>query len=356
MICKRCKSATAIISLPSHNTGFCENCFRDFFSAQVARGIETGKLFTHEDRILVALSGGKDSLSLMLELSRQGYDVTGLHIDLGIPGSSEIVRGVIERFCGKHGFKLIVKEMAKEGLAIPLVKQRLKRPICSACGKIKRHYFNKTALEEGFTALATGHNLDDEIARLFSNTLRWDVGYLSDQGPRLDGEDGFARKVKPFWRLTEFETATYAFLEEIEHHHTPCPYSAGASFTYYKGLWNQLEEEMPGRKLSFYVDFLKRGRSAFAGLERTEGDALAPCTRLRLPDILRGVRRLPHPGSRPRKGKSRDWEGERPLLQKGPPLSPKTFGLIESLFPVFRKVKAGGADRVRKNILRANQF
>ena len=39
-----------------------------------------------------------------------------------------------------------------------------------------------------------------------------------------------------------------------------------------------------------------------------------------------------------------------------PPLSPKTFGLIESLFPVFRKVKAGGADRVRKNILRANQF
>ena len=120
--------------------------------------------------------------------------------------------------------------------------------------------------------------LNDEIARLFSNTLRWDVGYLSDQGPRLDGEDGFARKVKPFWRLTEFETATYAFLEEIEHHHTPCPYSAGASFTYYKGLWNQLEEEMPGRKLSFYVDFLKRGRSAFAGLERTEGDALAPCT------------------------------------------------------------------------------
>ena len=112
----------------------------------------------------------------------------------------------------------------------------------------------------------------------FSNTLRWDVGYLSDQGPRLDGEDGFARKVKPFWRLTEFETATYAFLEGIEHHHTPCPYSAGASFTYYKGLWNQLEEEMPGRKLSFYVDFLKRGRSAFAGLERTEGDALAPCT------------------------------------------------------------------------------
>ena len=55
------------------------------------------------------------------------------------------------------------------------------------------------------------------------------------------------------------------------------------------------------------------------------------------------------------------WVG-RPFLEKGPLplpnplLSPKAFGLIESLFPVFRKVKAGGADRVRKNILRANQF
>ena len=348
MICKRRKSATAIISLPSHNTGFCENCFRDFFSAQVARGIETGKLFTHEDRILVALSGGKDSLSLMLELSRQGYDVTGLHIDLGIPGSSEIVRGVIERFCGKHGFKLIVKEMAKEGLAIPLVKQRLKRPICSACGKIKRHYFNKTALEEGFTALATGHNLDDEIARLFSNTLRWDVGYLSDQGPRLDGEDGFARKVKPFWRLTEFETATYAFLEEIEHHHTPCPYQRRRELHVPKGLWNQLEEEMPGRKLSFYVDFLKRGRSAFAGLERTEGDALAPApsAATRHPP---GVRRLPHPGSLSRK---RVELGERPFLEKGPlppkPPSPQRLLALSNPSSGFSEGEGRGADRVRK--------
>lgn len=277
MKCRRCKNATAIVSLPSHNTGFCEACFREFFSNQVARGIATEQLFTHEDRILVALSGGKDSLSLMLELSRQGYDVTGLHIDLGIPGSSETTRKVVERFCNRHHFRLIVREMEKEGLAIPLVKERLKRPICSACGKIKRHFFNQTALEGGFTALATGHNLDDEVARLFSNTLRWDIGYLSDQGPRLDGEDGFARKVKPFWRLSEYETATYAFLEDIEHHYAPCPYSAGASFTYYKGLWNQLEEAMPGRKLSFYIGFLQQGREPFARMEKKEGDVLAPC-------------------------------------------------------------------------------
>ena len=280
MKCKRCQS-TAAVALPSHHAGFCPTCFLEFFSRQVERGIASQQLFTHDDRILVALSGGKDSLSLMLELSRLGYNVTGLHIDLGIPDSSPKARGVVERFCTRHNLRLIVCDMASEGLAIPLVKERIKRPVCSACGKIKRHFFNKTALEGGFTALATGHNLDDEVARLFSNTLRWDVSYLSDQGPCLresDDEGGFVRKVKPFWRLSEFEVANYAFLMDIEHHHAPCPYSGGATFTFYKHLLYELEEKMPGRKLAFYLDFLSKGRPAFAQYERELGVEVAPCS------------------------------------------------------------------------------
>lgn len=294
MKCKICKE-TAVVALRSHNAAFCAECYKDFFARQVERGIESQKLFTREEKILVALSGGKDSLALMLELSRQGYNVTGLHIDLGIPGSSPAARGVVERFCARHGLKLMVKEMAAEGLAIPDVKERLRRPVCSACGKIKRHFFNKAALDGGFDALATGHNLDDEAARLFSNTLRWDTAYLSDQGPRLDGEDGFARKVKPLWRLTEFETANYAFLMGIEHHYAPCPYSPGASFTTLKGLLQRLEAAMPGRKLDFYQGFLKRGRPVFARREEEEGLELAPCESCGYPtssDDLCGVCRI----------------------------------------------------------------
>ena len=282
MKCKRCKE-TAVVALPSHHTGFCAECFLLFFTRQVERGIKERKLFTHDDRILVALSGGKDSLGLMLELSRLGYDVTGLHIDLAIPGSSPAARGVVERFCEKHGLNLIVKEMGAEGLAIPDVKARLNRPVCSACGKIKRYFFNKTALDEKFTVLATGHNLDDEIARLFSNTLRWDVAYLSDQGPDLAADGGFARKVKPLWRLSEFETANYAFLMGIEHHYAPCPYSGGASFTFYKKLLTDLEEEMPGRKLDFYQGFLERGRPVFARADNEDGVDLSGCTRCGYP-------------------------------------------------------------------------
>lgn len=288
MKCKICK-ATAVVSLRSHHAGFCAPCFLKFFERQVARGIRYGygapgqRLCAPGDKILVAISGGKDSLGLTLELARQGYDVTGLHIDLAIPGSSEVTRAVVERFCARHGIKLMVREMAREGLAIPAVKARLKRPICSACGKIKRYWFNKTALDHGFDALATGHNLDDEIARLFSNTLRWDTAYLSDQGPLLPSEHGFAKKIKPLWRLTEFETANYAFLMGIEHHYAPCPYSAGASFTCHKHLWQQLEEAMPGRKLDFYQGFLERGKPVFARREAEAGERLSPCTRCGYP-------------------------------------------------------------------------
>ena len=172
MKCRICKRE-ACVALRSHNTAFCADCFRAFFSRQVSRGIEMLNLFTKEDHILVALSGGKDSLALVLELAQQGYDVTGLHLDLGIPGSSDKARSMVERFCQKWQLKLHVVSFEEEGIAIPKVKAHLRRPICSACGTIKRYYFNKVALDLNYTVLATGHNLDDEVARLFSNTLRW---------------------------------------------------------------------------------------------------------------------------------------------------------------------------------------
>lgn len=100
MKCKICK-APAAVALKSHNAAFCPDCYKNFFARQVARGIESQKLFSRDERILVALSGGKDSLALMLELSRQGYNVTGLHIDLAIPSSSAAARGMVERFCAR---------------------------------------------------------------------------------------------------------------------------------------------------------------------------------------------------------------------------------------------------------------
>jgi len=276
MKCRRCK-APAQVKLPSHNTGFCPECFFLFFSRQVQKAVKDHAMFTPADRILVALSGGKDSLGLANELKEQGYDVTGLHVYLGIPGSSDASLAHIEAFCEARSIPLIVASTPDMGLAIPDVKGALRgRPTCSACGSIKRHVFSRVAREQGFTALATGHNLDDETARLFANVLRWDKAYLADQGPCLADDGGQARKVKPLYRLTEFETACYAFLKGIPHVSAPCPYSRGASFTGHKALLENLEQSRPGAKTQFYENFLRDGREAFAASARATA-GLTPC-------------------------------------------------------------------------------
>lgn len=282
MKCHVCKKE-AVISLRSHNTAFCEECFFAFFRRQLARGIAMTDMLAADDRILVALSGGKDSLALMHALSHAGYAVTALHLDLGIPDSSSKARQCVEDFCNKHAFPLIVVDFAREGLAIPQVKARIRRPICSACGTIKRYFFNKVAMDNGFTALATGHNLDDEVARLMSNTLRWDEAYLAGQSPSLPSEHGFVKKIKPLWRLTEYETAAYAFLKGIHTHYAPCPYSSGASFRVLKKLVRDLEWEMPGRKIDFYQGFLKRGKPAFARLRPPLNEVLSACSQCGYP-------------------------------------------------------------------------
>lgn len=277
MKCRRCK-APAEVALPSHTTGFCRECFFVFFRRQIEKAIKDFKMIAEDERVLICLSGGKDSLSLAHELKQLGYDITGLHIDLGIGESSQVARGLVEGFCRERDIPLLVVETAAEGLAIPVVRENINRPVCSVCGKIKRHIFNRTALREGFDVLATGHNLDDEVARLFANTLRWDAAYLSDQGPCLPAEGGFARKIKPLYRLTEFETAAYAYMSSIDYGLVPCPYSPGATFTGYKGMLESLELNHPGAKFQFYDAFLKRGRPAFAALEAETGAELSPCT------------------------------------------------------------------------------
>lgn len=282
MKCTRCKE-TAIVSLPSHNAGFCSPCFLLFFQRQVQKAIRDKRLFTFADRIIIALSGGKDSLALAWQLQKLGYDIAGLHIDLAIPQSSPIARDHAERFCTFNNIKLFILELDKLGLPIPEINKKIKRPVCSICGKIKRYYFNKFALDNNFTVLATGHNLDDEVARLFSNVFRWDEAYLGDQGPLLPDENGFVRKVKPLYRLSEFETANLCFIAGIDYGFSPCPYSKGASFTFYKTLFDELEHKQPGSKLSFYKGFLNRGQKAFSGLNMNRGVKPSPCVKCGYP-------------------------------------------------------------------------
>src|SRR5207248_1006161 len=117
---------------------------------------------------------------------------------------------------------------------------RARRPPCSACGTMKRHSFDAAALEGGFDVLVTGHNLDDEAARLMGNVLRWQTDHLARQRPVLPAtHPKFVRKVKPLYLTSEYETAVYAFMRGLDYIVDECPNAAGASQLLYKDVLNR---------------------------------------------------------------------------------------------------------------------
>ena len=119
MKCKRCRGAQAAVDLPSHHAAFCPDCFFHFFRGQVEDGIRELSLLSPSDRVLVCVSGGKDSLVLWDILLELGYDAEGLHVDLGIPGYSERSREKVIAYAASRGKEPIVVDLRAEGVPIP---------------------------------------------------------------------------------------------------------------------------------------------------------------------------------------------------------------------------------------------
>jgi uncharacterized protein (TIGR00269 family) len=279
MKCTRCR-ARAEVQLRAHNSAFCRPCYFFFFTRQVERAIAHERMFTKEERLLVAVSGGKDSLALWDVLAELGYDTTGLYLGLGIGAYSGESQARCEAFAARRGLRLrvIALEEQDAGLAVPAVAQATRRSPCSACGTMKRHYFDAAAHEGGFDVLVTGHNLDDEAARLMGNVLRWQRDHLARQRPVLQPTHAkFVRKVKPLYLTGEYETAVYAFMRGIEYVVEECPNAAGATQLLYKDALNRLEHASPGTKLAFVKEFVRAVQPAFAQVVEREPQACAQC-------------------------------------------------------------------------------
>ena len=277
MKCRKC-GAKAVINMRQHKLALCKDHYLAWIPEQTGRHIEKYAMFTHQERVLVAVSGGKDSLGLWDILWRLGYQADGLYIGLGINGGSgQGSRGysdesqrLSEQFAAERDLHLrVVSVPDTYGSNIPEMSKRTLRgrgKPCSVCGLTKRHIMNQAAIDGGYDVLATGHNLDDEAAVLFGNTLNWQTGYLVRQSPVLEAHHpGLVRKVKPLCRIYEREMAAYALLRGIDYIYEECPYAVGSKSIYYKEVLNQLETERPGAKLSFYLSFLKaRDEGLFA--------------------------------------------------------------------------------------------
>jgi tRNA-5-methyluridine54 2-sulfurtransferase len=277
MKCRVCRGP-AVIDIRRHNAAFCRDHFVVHCREQVRRVIDDYQMIAPGDRVLVAVSGGKDSLALWDLLLDLGYDTDGLYLGLGIGDYSDSSGHYARDFAERHGSHLVEVDIPEQfGFDIPTGARAAKRVPCSACGLSKRHLFNQAAVDGSYDVVATGHNLDDEAAVLLGNVLRWDAGYLGRQLPVLPASHGFARKVKPLVRLGERETAAYCVLKGIDYIVEECPMAAGNKHLGYKDALNNIEVSSPGTKAAFYFSFLDRISELFVTAAEEDRDGLRPC-------------------------------------------------------------------------------
>jgi tRNA-5-methyluridine54 2-sulfurtransferase len=275
--CTVCRGP-AVIDLRRHNANFCAAHFLRFCRDQVAKAIDRHAMLAPGERVLVAVSGGKDSLALWDLLLELGYDAEGMTIGLGIGDYSEASTDAAVAFAEGHGLALHRIDLRGDwGYDIPTAAAVTRRVPCSSCGMSKRHLIDKAALDGGFDVVATGHNLDDEAAVLLGNVLHWQTEYLGRQAPVLPARDGFPRKVKPLVRLGERETAAYCVLRGIEYIVEECPMAEGNRHLRYKEALNAIEAGSPGTKHAFYFEFLDKAADRFRPEAAEAQEGLQAC-------------------------------------------------------------------------------
>jgi uncharacterized protein (TIGR00269 family) len=189
-------------------------------------------LINKNDKVLVALSGGKDSVSIVYMLKKFGYNVEGIIIDLCMGEWSDSHVDNMKEFCEQIKVKLNVvsikdelgKEMSYYIKSISKRKGNISN--CSICGAIKKWILNKYAIKLGADKIVTGHNLDDEVQNVLMNFLKGNILLGINSSPMSGGKniEGFVQRVKPLFFVPEDEIRKYAIKHNFKILNDKCPY------------------------------------------------------------------------------------------------------------------------------------
>ena len=264
MPCKNCLNKP-VINLTNNNIKLCKQHFIRYFEHKVLILIKTYKLIERNDKVGVALSGGKDSLTVlnilsMLKEKIRIFDLEAIAIDEGIENYRDKTLEQAKKYCKENNIKLYIFSYKKEfGDTLDNFLKTSKIKACSMCGPFRRYLLNKKSKELGFTKLATGHNLDDESQTIIMNYFRRNLETSARLGPitGIVKDKRFIRRIKPLYLMTEKEVATYAFLKNLTTEFLECPYSSDSYRGDIRDMINNIEAKYPGTKHSIITSFLE---------------------------------------------------------------------------------------------------
>lgn len=250
MICSVCSGKASFEEL-------CKEHFLQMFEDKVIKTIKEHNLIKPGQKIAVACSGGKDSVSLLHILEKFFGNVTAIAIDEGIAGYRDNTLDDLRKICSEMKVPLKIysfKDAA--GHTLDQIKTKVSTKPCTPCGILRRHLLNKAAKE--FDVLATGHNMDDEVQSVVMNIAKGNAEISSRLGPKsgIIEDEGFVPRVKPLYFCSEKETAAYAFLKGFEIRFSECPNAVLSYRAKIRDALNDLEVKRPGTKRELIENFL----------------------------------------------------------------------------------------------------
>lgn len=252
--CSVCSDSRAVYTRVYSGERLCRKCFVKTFEKRVSRTIARYKLLRPDDRIAVAVSGGKDSLSLLhvlkkIESSFPRARLFAVTVDEGIEGYRDEALQLVDETASKLGvevFKTSFKEVYGVSLSEVVSSPAFRRSglaACSVCGPLRRRAINIAAKKAGATVVATAHTLDDIVQTYMLKALRGELG-SSEVGLRSDGPA--LPRVAPFRLTPEREVVFYAYLSGIPFQTVVCPNASNTMRTSVRKFLTEFEEKHPG--------------------------------------------------------------------------------------------------------------
>jgi uncharacterized protein (TIGR00269 family) len=233
----------------------CRGCFGKSIVEKARRTTSKYEMVKHGERVGVAVSGGKDSLSLlhvMTELApRNDWKLVALSVDEGVHGYRDEALAHAKSTAEALGVENLVlsyKELFGFSLDQALGWDGRDVSSCSFCGVFRRRAIDEAASKAGVDVVATAHNLDDYVQTFLMNLLHGDVARIGWLDPSYTDQTFPVRRVKPFMEIYEEEIALFAYVSGIPFQSVSCPYMHEGLRSEVRDNLNELETKHPGMK------------------------------------------------------------------------------------------------------------